>query len=46
MRTVDLSGGFSVVATPVTATPPVNVYTDTTAIAEGRCYYKVRVLPQ
>jgi hypothetical protein len=45
VRSTNLMEGFSVLDPAISATPPMNCYTDTTATAESTYYYKVRVLP-
>ncbi|NCC50777.1 MAG: hypothetical protein EOM20_06115 [Spartobacteria bacterium] len=43
MRGDAITGEFSAVASDLGATPPINVYTDLTAVVEARCYYKIQV---
>ncbi len=43
LRSIDLSSGFSALASNITATPTVNSYTDTTATASGPYYFRVQV---
>jgi predicted outer membrane repeat protein len=45
LRSISLMSEFTVIQTDITATPPANSYTDTTADNEAVYYYKVRVLP-
>jgi len=42
-RTTELTNGFRVLDAPISGTPPLNTYTDTTATAEGPYFYRVRV---
>jgi len=43
LRSDDLTGDFTEIESGINALPPMNVYTDATATAEGCYYYKVQV---
>lgn len=42
-RSGDLKGGFAPLSPSITATAPVNRYSDTTAIGEGPFFYQIRL---
>lgn len=43
LRSTNLLSGFCVLVPDVAATPPVNIWTDTTATADGPYFYRARV---
>ena len=42
-RATELASGFTELDAPISGTPPMNTYTDTTATAEGPYFYRVKV---
>ncbi len=43
MRTTDLTVPFNALASAIPATPPMNTYTDTTAAAAARIFYRIEL---